>query len=102
MENITHKQGTSFQWLFDVVDLLPNQSLVGSVGRSQVRTCNNVLVEELVFTWITDGLQFTIVSPTDTSAWAVGDLFFDVKFYINGQSVASDTGNIAVTKGITE
>ena len=102
MENIAHKQGTSFQWLFDVVDLLPDQNLVGAIGRSQVRTCNNVLVEELVFTWITDGLQFTIVSPTNTSEWTVGELFFDVKFYIGGQSVASDTGAITVTKGITE
>ena len=101
MENIVHKQGTSFQWLFDVVDLQPHQNLVGAVGRSQVRDCNGVLVEELVFKWITDGLQFTIVSPTNTDEWR-GKLIYDVKFYIGSQSVASDTGTITVTERVTE
>ena len=102
METIAHKRGTTFQWLFNVVDLLPGQSLVGSVGRSEVRTLCGKLVEELVFTWITDGVQLTLISPTDTTDWPTGNLVFDVKFYIGGQSIASDTGSIMVTDWVTQ
>ena len=103
METITHKQGATFQWLFNVVDLLPGEDLVGSVGRSEVRTQCRELVEALTFTWLTDGTQFTIVSPTNTVDWPTGGLVFDVKFYLTGnQSIATDTGIINVSAGVTQ
>ena len=96
------KRGGPLQLYFSVVDLQPGEDVTGSVGRSQVRTKCGQLVEELTFTWLTDGDDFTLVSPSDTSTWPTGTLCFDVRFYMGGQSVASDTGLIEVTEGITQ
>ena len=102
METVTHKKGTAFQWLFNVVEILPGESLVGSVGRSEVRTKCGQLIEALAFTWLTDGLVFTIVSPSNTADWPTGCLEFDVKFYIGTQPIASETGEITVIAGVTQ
>jgi len=97
-----HKRGGPLQLYFVVVDLQPGEDVTGSVGRSQVRTKCGELIEELTFAWINDGVDFTLISPSDTSTWKTGTLCFDVRFYMGGQSVASDTGFIEVTEGITQ
>ena len=102
MTTYPHKRGGTLQLYFVVVDLQQGEDVTGSVGRAQVRTKCGQLVEELTFTWINDGIDFTLVSPTNTSSWLTGTLCFDVRFYMGAQSVASDTGFIEVTEGITQ
>lgn len=101
MTTYAHKRGGPLQLYFEVLDLQSGEDVTGSVGRCQVRTKCGQLVEELTFTWINDGVDFTLVSQSDTSSWLTGTLCFDVRFYMGGQSIASDTGNIEVTEGIT-
>ena len=109
MSLIDHIRGSAFQYLGQVTNLHPGQSLVGSVGRSEVRKKCGTLVEELVFAWIDDGSidptqppSFTLIGATDTSTWPTGDLCFDIRFTQNSQAVHSSTGMISVTNGITQ
>ena len=103
MTNYTHIQGNTLQLYFQVIDLQPGENVAGSTGRAQVRTKCGQLVEELVFAWVNDGVDFTLISQSDTSAWPTGTLCFDVRFYFgNGDNISSDVGEIVVSNGITQ
>ena len=104
MTTINIKQGESFildgQYTED--DGTTPKSLVGITLSSQIRDSSQNLVEQLTVTIVNANLgTFRIASPTSTSDWKVGKLYWDLLQIENEITSLSATSEIIVERAIT-
>jgi len=55
-----------------------------------------------VITKAVDGLSFTAVYSGSTSAWAIGNAKWDIKFVTGGSTFYSETLRLSVIEQVTE
>ena len=81
MTTDTHKRGDSFERTVTIPVDFADGYFVGWTATSQIRTNGDALVAGLVCTWADPVTTRSLeISATDTSAWPIAPLNYDVQF----------------------
>lgn len=104
MITINHKRGDTFEQIVTIPADLSDGHFVGWTPKCEIRGSDDTLIEEAVCTWVdaltTRELKLRV---SDTSAWPLAGLLFDVQFTRTGDGfvLSTETARILVEIDIT-
>lgn len=101
MESFDFKRGSTFECAITLTDSNGDPVVIDPADmQAQLRDSSNVLLADLDITTDTPG-TYLLSTDSDTSAWALGVAFCDIRATVGTKVYYSDTVDICIVRQIT-